>query len=140
MIRDSDQLRGDGRFGDACLSIAHFVLALGVDGIRPPKDHDAFLRVEKAIPILARRTSFVGCCLLALAFFRPASLSQEALEELIVFVEVFDGVSMVGARAIHELVKVVKQALLGLLARAISHGDQRGVGRLAAILSILFPL
>ena len=45
---------------------------------------------------------------------------------------------MVGAGAIHELAEVVRQALLGLLARAISHGDQCGVGRLAPILLVLF--
>ena len=28
---------GDGRFGDARLSVAHFVLALGVNGIGPPR-------------------------------------------------------------------------------------------------------
>ena len=48
-------------------------------------------------------------------------------EELVVLVEVFDGVAVVGAWAIHELVEVVRQSLLGLLARAISRGDQRGV-------------
>ena len=41
-------------------------------------------------------------------------------EELTVFIEVFDGVGVIGARAIHELVEVVRQALLGLLAYAIS--------------------
>ena len=44
---------------------------------------------------------------------------------------------MVGAWAIHELVEVVRQALLGLLARAISYGDQRGVDRSAPILLVL---
>jgi len=44
-------------------------------------------------------------------------------EELAVLVEVFDGVGVVGAWAIHELVEVVGQALLELLARAISCGD-----------------
>jgi uncharacterized membrane protein (DUF441 family) len=85
------------------------VLALGVDGIGPPKDPDAFLRVRKAVPILTHHASFLGCCLLTLAFFRPIGLSQETLEELAVFVEVLDGVSVVGAWAIHELVKVVRQ-------------------------------
>ena len=45
---------------------------------------------------------------------------------------------MVGAWAIHELVEVVRQALLGLLARVISYGDQRGVGQSAPILLVLF--
>ena len=36
-------------------------------------------------------------------------------EELTFLVEVFDGVGVVGARAIHELVEVVRQSLLGLL-------------------------
>ena len=73
---------GDGRFGDACLSVAHFVLALGVDGIGSPED--AFFGVEKTIPILARRASILSCCLLALSFFWPTGLSQEVLEELTV--------------------------------------------------------
>ena len=37
-------------------------------------------------------------------------------EKLAVLVEVFDGVGVVGAQTIHELVEVVRQALLGLLA------------------------
>jgi len=53
---------------------------------------------------------------------------------------VFDGVGMVGAWALHELMEVAWKVLLGLLARVISHGDQRRVGRSAAIFSILFPL
>ena len=61
------------------------------------------------------------------------------LEELAVLVEVFYGVVMVDARALHELVEVVRRVLLGLRARMISRGDQRGVGRSAAILSVLFP-
>ena len=44
---------------------------------------------------------------------------------------------MVGAWAIHELVKVVRLALLGLLARAISHGDQRDVVQSASIIFVL---
>ena len=67
--------RGDGYFGDACLTIAHFVLALGVDGIGSPEEHEAFLRIGKAIPILARHTSFLGRYLFALSFFRSAGLS-----------------------------------------------------------------
>jgi len=49
-----------------------------------------------------------------------------------------DEVSVVGAWAIHELVELVRLALLGLLARAINHGDQRGVGQPVPILLILF--
>ena len=63
---------------------------------------------------------------------------QKALEEFTVLVEVLDGVGMVGAGAIHELVEVVRQALLGLLARSIGRGDQRGVCRSAMILLVLF--
>jgi len=44
---------------------------------------------------------------------------------------------MVGAWAIHEFVEVVRQAVLGLLARAISCGDQRGVVRSALVLFVL---
>ena len=39
---------------------------------------------------------------------KPIGLSQKALEELVVLVEVFDGVGVVGAWAIHELVEVVR--------------------------------
>ena len=49
----------------------------------------------------------------------------------------FDGVGVVGAWAIHELIEVVRQALLGLLARAISCSDQRGVGQSVPILFVL---
>ena len=66
---------GDGRLSDACLYVAHFVLALGVDGIGSSEDHDAFLGIGKAIPILARRAPFLGCCLLALSFLWPIGLS-----------------------------------------------------------------
>ena len=52
----------------------------------------------------------------------------------------FDGVVVVGARALHVLVEVARRVLLGLRARMISRGDQRGVGRSAAILYVLFPL
>ena len=44
--------------------------------------------------------------------------------ELAVLVEVLDGVDVVGAWTLHELVEVVGLALLGLLARAVGHGDQ----------------
>ena len=60
------------------------------------------------------------------------------LEELAVLVEMFDGIVVVGARALHELVKVAWRVLLGLSARVIRRGDQRRVGRSAAILSVLF--
>ena len=49
-----------------------------------------------------------------------------------------DGVGVVGARALHELVELVGQALLGLLACTIGHGDQSRVGRPALILLVLF--
>ena len=45
---------------------------------------------------------------------------------------------MVGAWALHELVEVVRLALLGLLARTIGHRDQSRVGRSAPILLVLF--
>ena len=74
------------------------------------------------------------------SFSWPASLPQQALEEQAVLVEMIDMIVMVGAWALHEHVKVVRRVLLGLSACVIRHGDQRGVGRLAVILSILFPL
>ena len=103
---------GDGRLDDACLSIAHFVLVLGVDGIISPKDHEAFLRIGKAIPIVARCASYLGRCLLALSFFQSAGLSQKTLEEFTVLVEVLDRVGVVGTWALHKLVEVVRLALL----------------------------
>ena len=99
------------------------MLAFCPDGVGPAEDHDAFLRFGEAVFILAYRASFLGYYLFAVSFFWPIGLSKEMFEELAVFVEVFDGVGMVGAWAIHELVEVVRQALLGLLVRAISYGD-----------------
>ena len=48
-----------------------------------------------------------------------------------------DGIVVVGARALHELVKVARRVLLGLSARIICCGGQCGVGRSTAILSVL---
>ena len=67
--------RGDDRFGGACLSVAYLVLALGVDGVRSPKDHEAFLRVGEAVIILAHCASFLGCLLLAFPFLWLAGMS-----------------------------------------------------------------
>ena len=104
------------------------VLALGADGVGSPEDHDAFLGVGEVVPVLARHASFLGCRLFAVSFFWPAGLSQEMFEELVILVEVYDRVGVVDTWAIHELVEVVRQALLGLLAHAISYDDQHGVG------------
>ena len=49
-----------------------------------------------------------------------------------------DGIVVVGARAFHELVEVSRSVLLGLRAQVNGRGDHRGVGRSAAILSVLF--
>ena len=62
------------------------------------------------------------------------------LEELAVLVKVFDGVVMVGARALHEIMEVARRVLLGLRARMIGRGDRREISRLAVILFVLFPL
>ena len=51
-----------------------------------------------------------------------------------------DGVGVVGAWTLHELVEVVGLALLGLLARSIGHNDQSWVGRSAPILLVLLAL
>ena len=114
------------------------MLALGVDGVGSPKDHEAFLGVGEAIIILAYRTSFLGCLLIALPFLRLVGLSQKALEELAVLLEMLDGVGVVGALILHELVEVVRLSLLGLLARVISHDDQREVGQSVPIVLVLF--
>ena len=89
--------------------------------------------------ILARCAPFFYCCFFA--FFIPwlANLPQQALQELAVLVEMVDGIVVVGAQALHELVKVVRRVLLGRSVRIICRGGQRGVGRLAAILYVLFP-
>ena len=44
---------------------------------------------------------------------------------------------LVGAWAVHELVEVVRQPLLGLFAHTISRGDQCGVVRSALIFFVL---
>ena len=49
-----------------------------------------------------------------------------------------DGIVVVGARALHEIVEVARRVLLGLCACVIGRGDRREVSRLATILSILF--
>ena len=86
---------------------------------------------------LVGRATFDGAAHV-LGAIPPHGLSQETFEELAVLVEVFDGVGMVGAQTVHEFVEVVRQPLLGLLARAINRGDHRGVVRLASIHFVLF--
>ena len=88
--------------------------------------------------ILAYYAPFLGSCFFAFFVLWPTGLPQKVLEELAVLIEVFDGVVVVGAWALHELVEVARRVLLGLRARVISHGDQRGVGRSATILYVLF--
>ena len=66
---------GDERLGGACLSIANLVLVLGLDGVGSAEDHDAFISVGETISVLAHHASFLGCCLSAVPFFRPANLS-----------------------------------------------------------------
>ena len=60
--------RGDDRLGGTCLSIAYLVLELRVDGVRSPKDHEAFLGVREAVITLALCASFLHCLLLAFPF------------------------------------------------------------------------
>ena len=72
------------------------------------KDHEAFLGVGKAIIILAYHASFLGCCLFVVSLLWPAGLSEKTFEELIVLVEVFDEVGVVGSWTIHEFVEVVR--------------------------------
>ena len=103
------------------------MLALGPDDVGSTEDHDAFISVGETVSVLARRTSFLGCRLFAVSLLWPTGLSEEMFEELTVLVEVFYGVGVVGAWTVHEFVEVVRQPLLGLLARAISRGDHRGV-------------
>ena len=98
---------GDGRLSGVCLPVAHLVLALGADGLGSTKDHDAFPEVREVVPILAHCVTFLGCYLFAVSLLWSADLSEETFKELIVLVEVFDGVGVVGAWAIHELVEVV---------------------------------
>ena len=49
-----------------------------------------------------------------------------------------DRIVVLGARALHELMKVAQRVLPGLCARVIGRGDRHEVSRLAAILSVLF--
>ena len=51
-----------------------------------------------------------------------------------------DGIVVVGAWALHEIVEVARRVLLGLCARVIGRDDRREVSRLVAILYVLFPL
>ena len=50
----------------------------------------------------------------------------------------FDGLGVVGAWVLHELIEVIRKVLLGLLVRVISRGDQRRVSRSATIFFVLF--
>jgi len=62
------------------------------------------------------------------------------IEELTVLVEMFDGIGVVGAWTLHELVEVVRLALLGLLAYSVGCSDQSCVGRSSPVLLVLLAL
>ena len=49
--------RGNGHHSGTCLSLAYLLLALRVDGIGSPKDHEAFLGIRKVVIIFAHRAS-----------------------------------------------------------------------------------
>ena len=66
--------------------------------------------------ILTRYAPFFCRCFFAFFFPWPVSLPQQAPEELAVLVEMVDGIVVVGARALHELMKVSRSVLLGLRA------------------------
>ena len=55
-----------------------------------------------------------------------------------VLVEMVDGIVVVGARALHELVEVSRSVLLRLRAQVVGRDDRRGVSRSTVILSVLF--
>ena len=61
-------------------------------------------------------------------------------KKLAVLVEIFDGIGVVGAWTLHELVEVVGLALLGLLAHAVDCGDQSLVGRSTSTLLVVLAL
>ena len=83
------------------------MLALRVDGVGSPKDHEAFIEVREVVSILTHHASLLGYLLLAFPFLWLGGLPQEALEDLAVLVEVFDGIGVVGAWTLYELVEVV---------------------------------
>ena len=95
--------------------------------------------VGEAVIILAcRRASFLGRLLLALPFLRLAGLSQKAFEELTILIDVLDGVGVVGAWTLHELVEVDGLALLGLLAAWSATATKAGLaGRRRSFLFFL---
>ena len=59
------------------------------------------------------------------------------VKELAVLVEVLDRVGVVGTWTLHELIKVVGLALLGLLDHVVGRGNQSWVGRSVPILLVL---
>ena len=70
---------GDGRLGDTCLSVAHFVLALGVDGIGSLKIMRHSLGSGKLSPSLPATPPFFAAASLPFPSFGPPAYRRKRL-------------------------------------------------------------
>jgi hypothetical protein len=127
---------GDGVPGGADFPEVDLVLMLGAVILGTSEDHETAIRLREAATILGRPSNFWAPprCSPALAL---AGLTQHALEEFAVLELVLDGVAMIGARLIQELLKVVGVALS--LAHMVVRGGHVGVGMMLVLL-LPFPL
>jgi hypothetical protein len=101
------------------------VLSLGAIVLRTSKDHEAAVRVKEGVPVLGRHSLLLGHLLVAVPTLALARLTQHALEKFVVLKLMLDGVVVVGARLLQELLEVVVVALPP--ARSVGRCDHVGV-------------
>jgi hypothetical protein len=128
---------GDGAFGGAYLSESDPVLMLGAVIFRTSKDHEAVVQVKEAAHVLGRHFLILGCFLVAVPALALAGLAQYTLEELVVLELVLDGITVVGAWLLQELLKM---AVALSLARTVGHHDSVGVGVMPVLFLLLLLL
>jgi hypothetical protein len=102
------------------------VLTLGAVILRTFKDHKAAVRVGEGVPVLGRRSLLLGHLLVAVPALALAGLTKYLLEELAILELVLDGVAVVGAPLLQELLEMVVVALS--LACSVSRCDVLGLG------------
>jgi hypothetical protein len=125
-------------FGGAYLLELDLVLALGAVILRTSKDHEAAVWVREGVPVLSRRSLLLGRFLVMVPAIALAGLIQHPLEEFTILELVLEGVAVVGARLLQELLKMVVVALS--LACSVGHCDRVGVGATSVpLLLLLLP-
>jgi hypothetical protein len=117
---------GNRALGGTYLSEVDLVLVLGAVVLRTSKDHEVAVRIGEGVLILGCHSLLLGHLLVAVPALAPTGLTQHPLKELAILELVLEGVAMVGAWLLQELLEMVVTALS--LVHSVGRYDRIGVG------------